>query len=230
MFLMFRKQVLCVPLVPSLNVLGHTSLNKLDVWNRHLPSRYLCPDSVCLQGPSQCRLNKQSFVVQLLSYVQIFATPWTAALQASLSSTISWYLLKFMPIESVVLVTILVSAILFFCLQSFPASGSFPVNQLFTPGGQSIGASALASVLPMNIQGWFPIGLIDFISLLSKGLSRVFSSTTVQKHHFCCTQASLWSNSHIHTWMTTGKTIALTNGPLSAKWCFCFLICYIGLS
>ena len=96
MFLMFRKQVLCVPLVPSLNVLGHTSLNKLDVWNRHLPSRYLCPDSVCLHGPSQCRLNKQSFVVQLLSYVQIFATPWTAALQAPLSSTISWSLLKSM--------------------------------------------------------------------------------------------------------------------------------------
>ena len=71
---MFRKQVLCVPLVLSLNVLGHASLNKLDVRNRHLPSPYFCPDSVCLQGASQCRLNKQSFVVQLLSYVQIFAT------------------------------------------------------------------------------------------------------------------------------------------------------------
>ena len=75
MFLMFRKQVLCVPLVQSLHVLGHTSLDKLDVQNRQLPFPRLCPDSVCLQGASQCRLNKQSFVVQLLSYVQIFATP-----------------------------------------------------------------------------------------------------------------------------------------------------------
>ena len=66
---------MCVPLVPSLHVLGHTSLDKLDVRNRHLPSLHLCPDSVCLQGASQCRLNKQSFVVQLLSYVQIFVTP-----------------------------------------------------------------------------------------------------------------------------------------------------------
>ena len=126
--------------------------------------------------------------------------------------------------------TISFSAILFFGLRYFPASGSFPVSQLFTSGGQSIGASASASFLPMNIQGWFPIGLTDFISLLLKGLSRVFSSITIQKHHFFCTQPSLWSNSHIHTWMTAGKTIALTNGPLSAKWCFCLLICYLGLS
>ena len=70
------------------------------------------------------------------------------------------------------------------CLQSFPASGSFPVSWLFTSGGQSIGTSALASVLPMNIQGWFPLGLIGLISLLSKGLSRVFSSTTFWKHQF----------------------------------------------
>ena len=96
-----------------------------------------------------------------------------------------------------------------FCLQSLPASGSFPVSQLFTSGGQSTGASASASVLPMSIQGWFPFGLTGLISLLSKGLSRVFSSSTVWKHQFFGTQLSLWSNSHIYA-MTTGKTIALT--------------------
>ena len=87
------------------------------------------------------------------------------------------------------------------CLQSFPASGSFPVSQLFTSGGQSIGASASASVLPVNIQGWFPLRLTGWTSLQSKGLSRVFSSTTVGKHQFFCAQLSLWSNSHILTWV-----------------------------
>ena len=83
------------------------------------------------------------------------------------------------------------------CLQSFPTSGSFPVSWHFISGGQSIGASA--SVLPMNIQCWFPLGLTGLISLLSKGLSRVFSSTTVSKHQFFGAQPSLWSNSHILT-------------------------------
>ena len=95
--------------------------------------------------------------------------------------------------------------ILFSCLQSFPASGYFPMSQLFVPGGQSIGASASASVLPMNIQGWFPLGLTG-LSSFSKGLSRMFSSTTVQKHQFFDTQSSVQSNSHT----TTGKTIAFT--------------------
>ena len=89
----------------------------------------------------------------------------------------------------------------FSCPQSFPASGSFPVNRLFTSAGHSIGASASAPVLPMNIQGWFPLGLTALISLLSKGLSRVFSSTTVQKHQFFGDQPSLWANSHICTWL-----------------------------
>ena len=90
--------------------------------------------------------------------------------------------------------------------QSFPASESFPVSQLFELSGQSIGASASASVLPMNIQDWFPLGLIGLICLLSKGLSRIFSSTTGGKHWFFGAQPSLWSHPH----MTTGKTIALT--------------------
>ena len=87
------------------------------------------------------------------------------------------------------------------CLQSFPASGSFPMSQFFASGGQSIGVSASTSVLPMNIQDWFPLGLTDWISLQSKGLSRVLSNTTVQKHQFFSTQSSLWSNSHIQTWL-----------------------------
>ena len=83
------------------------------------------------------------------------------------------------------------------CLQSSPASGSFPVSQFFSSGSLSIGASASASVLPMNIQDWSPLGLTGWISLQSKGLSRVFSNTTVQKHQFFGTQLSLQFNSHI---------------------------------
>ena len=86
------------------------------------------------------------------------------------------------------------------CPQSFPASGSFPMSQLFASGGQSIRVSASTSVLPMNTQDWSPLGWTDWISLQSKGLSRVFSNTTVQKHQFFGTQLSSQSNSHIHTW------------------------------
>ena len=86
------------------------------------------------------------------------------------------------------------------CPQSLPASESFPMSQLFTWGGQSIGVSALASVLPINTQDWSPLEWTSWISLQSKGLSRVFSNTTVQKHHFFSAQLSSQSNSHIHTW------------------------------
>ena len=85
--------------------------------------------------------------------------------------------------------------------QSFPASGSFPMSQFFASGGQRIGVSISASVLPMNIQDWFPLGLTGWISLQSKRLSRVFSNTTVQKHQFFGAQLSLWSNSHMCTWL-----------------------------
>ena len=95
--------------------------------------------------------------------------------------------------------TISSSVIPFSCPQSFPASGSFPMSQLFAWGGQSIGASASASVLPLNTQDW-SLGWTGGISLQSKGLSRVFSNTTVQKHQFFGTQLSSQSNSHIHTW------------------------------
>ena len=113
------------------------------------------------------------------------------------------------------------------CLQSFPALGFFLISQLFASGGQSIGASTSASVLPMSIQGWFLIRLTDLIFLLSKGLSRVFSSTTVQKHQFFGSQPSLWSHSHICTWLQEKLWLDI---PLSAKWCLCFLICCLGLS
>ena len=103
---------------------------------------------------------------------------------------------------------------LFSHLQSFPASGSFPMSQLFASGGQSIGISALTSVLPMNTQGWSPLGWTGWISLLSKGLTRVFSNTTVQKHQFCSTQLSFFIVQHSHPYVTTGNTIGL------AKWNF----------
>ena len=109
--------------------------------------------------------------------------------------------------------TILFSVVPFSsCLLSFPASGSFPVSRFFPSGGQAIGASASASILPMNIQGWFSLGLTGLISLQSKGLSRVFSNTTVQKHQFFTTQSSLWFNSHIRTWPLE-KPWLWVNGP-----------------
>ena len=98
--------------------------------------------------------------------------------------------------------TISSSVVRFFShLESFPASGSFLVTQFFVSGGQRIGTSASASVLPMNIQDWFPLGLPGLLSLQSKGLSRVFSNTIAEKHQFFSAQSSLWSNSHIHTWL-----------------------------
>ena len=137
--------------------------------------------------------------VQLLSRVQLFETPWTTARQASLSITNSQRLLKLMSIEWCHPTTS--SSVVPFssCPQSFPASGSFPMSQLFTSGGQSIDTSALAWVLPMNIQVWFPLGLTGLI-LLFKGFSRIFSNTTIQKHQFFLQLSTLWSNSHIHTW------------------------------
>ena len=135
------------------------------------------------------------------------ATPWTAAHQASLSiTTNSRSLFNSWPLCWWCHLTILSSMDPFSCLQSFPASGSFPMSQFFALGGQRIGASA--SVLPMNIQDWFPLGWTGWISLQSKGLSRVFSNTKVQKHQ-------LWRSAFFmvqlsHPYMTTGKAIALT--------------------
>ena len=137
--------------------------------------------------------------LKLQCFVQLFETPWTAACQAFLSITNSRSLLKLMFIESVMPSNHLIPFSSY--LQSFSASGSFQMSQLFTSSGRNIGVSASTSVLPINIQDWFPLGWTCWISLLSKGLSRVFSNTTVQKHKFFSTQVSLWSNSHIHTWL-----------------------------
>ena len=123
--------------------------------------------------------------VQSLSCVQLFAAPWTAACQASLSITNSWSLLKVMAITLVMPSNISSSVVPFSsCLRSFPASESFPLSQFFASDGQSIGVSTSASVLPMNVQDRFSLGLTGWISLQSKGLSGVFSNTTVQKHQF----------------------------------------------
>ena len=139
--------------------------------------------------------------VQSLSHVWLFATPWITAHQASLSITNSWGLPKLMSIELVMHPNISSSVVPFSsCPQSLPASGSFPMSQLFAWGSQSIGVSALAWVLPMNTQDWSPLGWTGWISLQSKGLSRVFSNTTVQKHQFFSAQLSSQFNSHIHTW------------------------------
>ena len=125
--------------------------------------------------------------------------------------------------------TISYSVIPFSCLQSFPASGSFQMSQFFALGGQSIGVSVSASVLPMNIQGWFPLGLTSLISLQSKELSRVFSNTTVQKHQYFSTQPSSRSKFHICTWLLK-KPLLWLYGPFLAKWCLCFWIYCLTLS
>ena len=123
--------------------------------------------------------------VQLLSHVQLFATPWTAAHQASLPSPTPRACSNSCPLSWWCHPTISSFVIPFSsCFQSFPASGSFPVSQFSISNGPSIGASASASVIPMNIQGWFLLGLTGLISLQSKGLSKIFSNTIVEKHHF----------------------------------------------
>ena len=130
----------------------------------------------------------------LTRYGWLFMTPWTAACQASLSYTISWSLLKLMSVESVMPSNHLIFCCPLLLLPSiFPTSMSFPMSQFFT--------SASASVLPMTIQDWFHLGWTGLIFLLSKGHSRVFSCTTVQKHQFFNTQPALWFSIHIDVWL-----------------------------
>ena len=144
-------------------------------------------------------------VVQLLSHVQFFATPWTAACQAVLSPRVYS---NSCPLSRWCHPTISSSVIpLSSCPQSFPAYESFSVSQ-FTSGDQSIGVSALALVLPMNIQDWFPLRLTGWIYLQSKGLSRVFSNTSSKASILRCSAFFMVQLSHPYT--TTGKTIALT--------------------
>ena len=139
--------------------------------------------------------------VQSLSHVRHFATPWTAAHQASLSTTNSQSLLKPMSIESVMPSNHLILCRSLLLLPPIPPSIRVFSNESTLPwGGQSIGVSASKSLLPMNTQDWSPLGWTGWISLQSRGLSRVFSNTTDQKHQFFDPQLSSQSNSHIHTW------------------------------
>ena len=130
-------------------------------------------------------------------------------------------LLKLMSIESVMPSNHLIFLLLLPSI--FPSIRSFLRSWLFPSGGQSTGISASTSLLPKNIQGWFPLGLTGLISLQFKGLSGIFSRTTIWRHQFFGTQQSLCSNSHIHTWLLENPQLWLY-GPLLAKWCFCFLI------
>ena len=147
---------------------------------------------------------------------------WTRGLQhagAPLSSTISQSLLKFMFTELTMQSNHLILFTCFSsCPQSLPAPGFFPMSQFFALGGQSTGGSATATVLPVNTQCWLPLGLTDLISLLSRGLSRIFSSTTVRKRQFFGAQPSLWSNPHICTRLLEKPWLWLY-GPLSAFEC-----------
>ena len=135
-----------------------------------------CP-TLC--NPMDCSMSGFPVHHQLPELAQIHGHPWMWCHPTISSSVISF----------------------FSFLQSFPASWSFPMSQFFASGGQNIGVSASASVLPLNIQDWFLLGLTGWISLKSKGLSRVFSNTTVQKHQFFGSHLSFWSSSHIHTWL-----------------------------
>ena len=167
-------------------------------FNKNTTKAILCPSprtvhmSLCL---SSTHVN--------LAVVQSFGHVWPHGLQhtrLSCPSPSPGACSNSCPLSQWCHPTISSSLIPFSCHQSFPASGSFLMSQPFTSGGQSIGALASASVLPMNIQDWFPLELTGLI-LQSKGPSRVFSNTTVQKHQFFGSQPSLWSSSHIHTWL-----------------------------
>ena len=147
-------------------------------------------------------LSVQFSLLQPLSRVWLFATPWITAHQASLSITNSQSWLKLMSTKTVMPSSHLILCRTLLLLATIlPASASFPMSQLFAWGGQSIRVSAVASILPMNTQDWSPIEWTSWVFLQSKGLSRVFSNTTVQKHQFFGTQPSSQFSSHIHTWL-----------------------------
>ena len=200
---MFHLEGNCIcALVLSLSLSAYLSLYiSKDTW-----SAFLCPVSL-----ASCYCSPQFSSVHLLSHVRLFATPWTATRQASLSVTNSQSLLKFMSMDSVMPSNHLNLCHSLLLLPSiFPSIRVFLMSQFFTSGGQSIGVSASASVLPMNIQDKFNLGLNGLISLQSKGLSSIFSNTTVQKHLFLSAQPFLWSIlTSIHNYWKSHKTLAL---------------------
>ena len=168
--------------------------------------------------------------VQSLSCVWLFVTPWNAACQVSLSFTISWSLLKLRSIESMMPSNhLIVYCPLLLLLSIFPSIRVFSSESALCIRWPTYRSFSF-SISPSNqYQGWFPLGLTGLISLLSKGLSRVYSSTTVRKHQLFGFQPSLWSNFHIRTWLLEKPQLWLY-GPLSAKWCLCILIHCLGLS
>ena len=147
-----------------------------------------------------CSCKTSFSSVQLLSHVRHFAIPWIAAHQVSLSITNSQSSLKLMSIKLMMPSSLLILCHSLLLLIQIPPSSEIFMRQHLAWGGQSTGVSASTSVLPMNTQGWSPLGWTGWISLQSKGLSRVFSNTAVQKHQFFGIQPSSQSNSHIHTW------------------------------
>ena len=194
----------------------------MEIWRKYVPCRGYNTGQECelwcgwgsyvvvhRVAKSQTQLKRlstqynhlQFSSVQLLSRVRLFAIPWIETRQASLSITNSRRSLNSRPSSRWSYPPISSSVVPFSsCPQSLPTSESFPMSQLFAWGSQSTGVSALASFLPKNTQGWSPLEWTGWISLQSKGLSRVFSNTTVQKHQFFGTQLSSQSNSHIYTW------------------------------
>ena len=168
--------------------------------------------------------------VQLLSYVWLSVTPWTVACQASLSFTTSQSLNKFMSTEFWYYPTISSSVALLLLLSIFPSIRVFSSELAFHIGGQSTGASALASVLPTNIQNWFPLGLTGSPPWCPMDSQESFSPAPQFKSiNFFGIQSSLWSNSHIPVCLLEKSQLWLY-GSLSAKWCLCFLIWCLGLS
>ena len=206
-----------------------------SAWSSHSGPRADGGSVICIMWflrllwvSSKRALRILTVVVQSLSPV-LFAAPWTAALQASLSFTVAWNSLKLMPIELVMPPNHLILCCHLFLASIFPRIRIFSNELTVCIRWPNIGASASAFILPVNVQGWLPLGLTGWISLQSKGLSRVFFSTTIWKHQFFGAQPSLWSTSHIYN-RTTGKNEALTKWTLPAKWCLCFLIRYLGFS
>ena len=187
-----EKTLLCTPL--SASILRFSSVAS---GNNHCPLLYMM-----LFNISSVQFSR--------SVVSDSLQPRVTARQASLSITNSRSSLKLMSIESVMPFSHLILC------HPLLHQGSFPMSQLFPWGGQSIGVSASASVLPVNTQDWFPLEWTGCISLQSKGLSRAFSNTTIQKHQFFSTQLSSQSNSHIHTWPME-KPWPWLDGPLLAK-------------
>ena len=177
------------------------------------PTRMWIPSSVQFR----CSVMSDSLWPRVLQHARLPCPSWTTGSCSNLWPSSQWY----HP-------TILSSVIPFSsCLQSFAVSGSFSLSQFFASRSKSFGVLASVSVLPMNIQDWFPLGLTDLISLQSKGLSRVFSSSRIRKHQIFGIQPSLWPNSQISMWLLEKPQFWLY-GPMLAKWCLCFLIHCLG--